>query len=261
MRRDAIFYQIFKRFPGLLFTLLDQPPLQLRGYRFESVEVKEPTFRIDGVFLPPEDATPKIVFFCEVQFQKDDSLYHRFFSESLLYLYRNQTLYDDWYGVVIFPSRSLEPENTTMHRSLLNGDQVQCIYLDELGDPTEQPVGISLMQLTIAPENQMAAQARTLIDRVEQEEVGILSRDEIIDIVTTIAVYKFSDLSREEVEAMLGISLEETKVYQEAKKEGQEEILAVTVPLLLKSGMTAEQIAQQTGINVQVIRRIAQQQS
>jgi predicted transposase YdaD len=148
-----------------------------------------------------------------------------------------------------------------MHRSLLNGDQVQCIYLDELGDPTEQPVGISLMQLTIAPENQMAAQARTLIDRVEQEEVGILSRDEIIDIVTTIAVYKFSDLSREEVEAMLGISLEETKVYQEAKKEGQEEILAVTVPLLLKSGMTAEQIAQQTGINVQVIRRIAQQQS
>ncbi|MBW4619865.1 MAG: Rpn family recombination-promoting nuclease/putative transposase [Cyanosarcina radialis HA8281-LM2] len=42
------------------------------------------------------------------QFQKDESLYHRFFSESLLYLYRNQFLYDDWYGLLIFPSRSLD---------------------------------------------------------------------------------------------------------------------------------------------------------
>ncbi len=147
MRRDAIFYQLFQRFPSLFFTLLDRPPEQARGYRFESVEVKEPTFRIDGVFLPPESASPRILFFTEVQFQKDESLYHRFFSESLLYLYRNQSRYDDWYGVVIFPSRSLEPENTQIHRSLLNGPQVQRLYLDELGAPNQQPVGISLIQL------------------------------------------------------------------------------------------------------------------
>ncbi len=53
MRRDAIFYQLFKRCPDLFFTLLDSPPASIQGYRFESVEVKEPTFRIDGVFLPP----------------------------------------------------------------------------------------------------------------------------------------------------------------------------------------------------------------
>jgi predicted transposase YdaD len=34
-------------------------------------------------------------------------------------------------------------------------------------------------------------------------------------------VYKFSNLSRDEVDAMLGIKLEQTKVYQEAKAEGE----------------------------------------
>ncbi|NJP12522.1 MAG: Rpn family recombination-promoting nuclease/putative transposase [Leptolyngbyaceae cyanobacterium RU_5_1] len=257
MKRDAIFYQIFKRFPSLLFTLIEQPPVQARGYRFESVEVKEPTFRIDGVFLPPDNASPRIVFFAEVQFQKDEDLYHRFFAASLLYLYRNRSLYDDWYGVVIFASRSLEPENTTIHRSLLNGDQVRRIYLDELGNPDQQPVGISLMQLTIAPEAQAIAQARQLIERTERETAGTLARGEIIEIIATIAFYKFVNRSREEVETMLGLSLEDSQIYREVKEEGKEEALAVTVPLLLKTGMTVEQIAQQTGIDVEVIRRIA----
>lgn len=163
VKRDAIFYTIFQRFPSLLFELVNDRPPDAQRYRFESVEVKKPTFRIDGVFLPPEDASSKIIFFAEVQFQKDESLYHRFFSESLLYLYRNQLLYDDWYGVLIFPSRNLEPTNTTIHRSLLAGSQVKRIYLDELDNSDQQPVGIKLMQLTIAAETEAIAQARKLI--------------------------------------------------------------------------------------------------
>ncbi len=265
MRRDAIFYQLFQRFPSLFFTLLDQPPEQSRGYRFESVEVKEPTFRIDGVFLPPESASPRIIFFTEVQFQKDESLYHRFFSESLLYLYRNQTRYDDWYGVVIFPDRSLEPENTQIHRSLLNGPQVHRIYLDELGAPNQQPVGISLIQLMITPEQQMVERSRQLIERVQQEDLGTLSRNEIIEVIKTIAVYKFAHLSREEVEAMLGLKLEETRIYQEAKSQGREEmkaeLLAVTVPILLQTGLTSEQIAQQLKVDLVAVRQAAQGQA
>jgi predicted transposase/invertase (TIGR01784 family) len=258
VRRDAIFYQIFKRFPSLLFTLLEQPPEQARGYRFESIEVKEPTFRIDGVFLPPEDASPRVVYFAEFQFQPDELLYHRFFSESLLYLRRNPTLYDDWYGVVIFPSRSMEPDNTTIHRSLLDGPQVQRFYLDELGDPSQQPIGVSLIQLTIVPESQMADQAKQLMERVEQEDVGILASNEIIEVITTIAVYKFTSLSREEVEAMLGLKLEESRIYRDLKEEVQAEMLTVTVPVLLKTGMTIEQIAQQLKVEVEAVRQAVQ---
>jgi predicted transposase/invertase (TIGR01784 family) len=222
MRRDAIYYQIFKRFPSLLFTLLDHPPEQAQGYRFESIEIKEPDFRIDGVFLPPDNASPKIVYFAEFQAQRDDLLYDRLFSESMLYLRRNPQVYDDWYGVVIFTARSVEPRNTHIHRSLLNGPQVRRIYLDELGDIDQQPLGISLLQLTTLSKRNMATQAKQLLARVEQEDVGLLGKNAIIEMITTIAVYKFTNLSRVEVEAMLGITLEETRFYKEVKAEGEQ---------------------------------------
>ncbi len=68
MKRDSIYYQIFKRFPGLLFELVNDPPLQGQNYRFESLEIKETAFRINGVFLPPEGAISRVIFFAEVQF-------------------------------------------------------------------------------------------------------------------------------------------------------------------------------------------------
>lgn len=263
VKRDAIFYTLFQRFPSLLFELVDCPPTEAQRYRFESVEIKEPNFRIDGVFLPPEDASPKVIFFAEIQFQKDETLYHRFFCESLLYLYRNQSLYDDWYGVVIFRDRSLEPGNAMIHHALLNSSQVKRIYLDELGDSDEQPMGIRLMQLTIAPEEATIVQARALIERVQQDRSTSLPRDEIIDIITVIAVYKFANLSREEVEAMLGINLQETRVYQDAKAEGEQQGelkgKLAAVPLLLKAGVSVEKIAEELGLAVAQVERIAQQ--
>ena len=85
----------------------------------------------------------------------------------------------------------------------------------------------------------------------------------ILPDITTIAVYKFSTLSREEVEAMLGLTLEQTKVYQEAKAEGREEreaeMLKLTVPLLLKTGMSVEQIAQQLNVDVEAVLKAAEQ--
>ncbi|MEO0808555.1 MAG: DUF2887 domain-containing protein, partial [Cyanobacteria bacterium J06643_4] len=94
MRRDTIFYQFFQRYPAIFFQLIGQPPEIAKGYQFDSVEVKEATFRIDGVLVPPEDAAERRIFFTEVQFQKDPTLYHRFFAEIFLYLYRHQGTYD-----------------------------------------------------------------------------------------------------------------------------------------------------------------------
>ncbi len=222
LKTDTIYYQLFKRFPSLIFTLLEHQPERAKDYRFESIEVKETSFRIDGVFLPPVGVSPRIVYFAEVQFQNDESLYFRFFAETSLYLHRNQDLFDDWFGVIIFSSRSIEPENINIHRSILNGPQVQRIYLDELSNSSEQPIGIRLMQLTVMSPEQAPEQARALIRQANEEDTEFLSKTEIIDMVCTIAVYKFSKLSRDEVEAMLGLRLEETKVYQEASAEGEE---------------------------------------
>jgi len=108
MRRDSIFYQLFQQSPSLLFELLATAPPNAANYRFDSVAVKEPKFEIDGVFLPPETDSTGVVYFCEVQFQKDEQLYERLFGESFLYFYRNRSRFSDWQAVVIYPNRATE---------------------------------------------------------------------------------------------------------------------------------------------------------
>ncbi|BBD68330.1 hypothetical protein NIES4072_43580 [Nostoc commune NIES-4072] len=108
MRRDSIFYKLFQQSPTLLFELVANPPNNADSYRFDSVAVKEPKFEIDGVFLPPESDGAGVVYFCEVQFQKDEQLYERVWAESSLYFYRNRARFSDWQAVIIYPSRSIE---------------------------------------------------------------------------------------------------------------------------------------------------------
>ena len=57
---------------------------------------------------------------------------------------------------------------------------------------------------------------------------------------------------------MFGLTLEQTRVYQEAKAEGREEMLRAAIPLLLKTGMSVEQIAQQLNVDVESVRLAAQ---
>ncbi|RCJ27377.1 hypothetical protein A6S26_13200 [Nostoc sp. ATCC 43529] len=239
MRRDSIFYKLFQQSPSLLFELLTNPPINAELYRFDSVAVKEPKFEIDGVFLPPENEGTGVVYFCEVQFQKaesavlgspqveqlsktDEQLYERVFAESSLYFYRNRARFSDWQAIIIYPSRSMEQTDIHPHRGLLNSEQIHRVYLDELGDIRQLPIWIALMVLTTLDDELAPQEARYLVERssVEQPETA---NKAIIELVTTIMVYKFERLSRKEVESMLGITLKETRVYREIKEEGREE--------------------------------------
>ncbi|MDJ0619648.1 MAG: Rpn family recombination-promoting nuclease/putative transposase [Calothrix sp. MO_192.B10] len=221
MRRDSIFYKLFQQYPTLLFELLTNPPENADEYRFDSVAVKEPKFEIDGVFLPPEGENPGVVYFCEVQFQKDDLLYERVFAESYLYFYRNRSRFSNLQLVVIYPSRSTKQDNTLPYISQLNSPQVNRIYLDELGDIRKLPIWVALMVLTTIEDEQSAEEARYLLARNQQEETPV--NRAIIELVTTIMVYKFTNKTQREVEEMLGITLQETRVYREIKEEGIKE--------------------------------------
>ncbi len=212
MRRDSIFYQLFRQFPALLFDLLPQTPDRANEYIFESVEVKETSFRMDGVFLPPDPSG--IVYFCEVQFQPDEMLYERIDSERSIYIYRNRERFFDWGAVVIYPSRSIEQLRLETVREMLASGRIQRVYLDELGAVEELPTGLGLMVLTTLEGDEAISEAIGLIDRSQ-------GKRSIIDIVSTIMVYKFSNLSRDEVDVMLGIELEQTRVYREAVAVGE----------------------------------------
>jgi predicted transposase/invertase (TIGR01784 family) len=217
MRRDTIFYQLFRQSPTLLFELLSQPPERASEYTFEAIEVKETSFRIDGVFLPPN--LLGIVFFCEVQFQLDELLYERMLSEISIYTYRNRERFANWQAVVIYPTRTLEQSRTEMVQELLASGRIMRVYLDELGAMEVLPTGLGLMVLTTLEGERATTEARRLIDRDRENRA-------IIDLVSTIIVYKFGTLTRDEVDLMLGIELQQTRVYQDAQvEEGQKLVL------------------------------------
>jgi predicted transposase/invertase (TIGR01784 family) len=241
MRRDPLFYKLFQQSPALLFALINQQPENAAEYRFDSVAVKEPKFEIDGVFLPPESAEPGVIYFCEVQIQKDEELYERLFSESALYFYRNRGRFSDWQAVVIYPTRNIEQANIHPFRALLNCDQFHRIYLNELGDPQLLPLPVAALVLTITDEEEAPEVARSLISRAEQEASTPKERYDIIDVITSILVYKFSTLSRTEIRAMLGINLsEEPRAIREAKEEGREEQTIVLITRMLTRRLQQE---------------------
>ncbi|GAB1539046.1 hypothetical protein NUACC21_17110 [Scytonema sp. NUACC21] len=72
---------------------------------------------------------------------------------------------------------------------------------------------------------------------------------------------EFINLSRVEVEAMLGIDLDQTRVYQEAKAEGREALKLELVPRLLARGMTQQEVAEILGLTLEQVREIAQEES
>lgn len=123
MKTDSIFYQLFQTSPSIFFELICRSPVQGNGYEFRAVELKQTAFRIDGVFVPSSDAPSQTVYFVEVQFQKDQLLYHRLFAEIFLYLEQNEAT-ADWYAVVIYPKRSLEPDDSRLYHPLLESSSI-----------------------------------------------------------------------------------------------------------------------------------------
>jgi predicted transposase/invertase (TIGR01784 family) len=255
MRRDSIFYALFQRSPTLLFELLEQQPPNAQQYRFESVAVKEPKFEIDGIFLPPDSQMPGVIYACEVQFQRDEQLYERMFGELFLYFYRNRQYYSNWRAVVIYPSRQQEQVAIEPYRILLESDHVQRVYLKELGSIDQLPLGLALMVLTTKTQKQAPAAAREILVRSQTRDLPQAQRQAIMDMVGTIMTYQFNTLSREEIDQMLGIKLEETRVYRDAQAEK-----AIEIALnLLRENILLETIARTTGLTIAQLQQLQAQ--
>jgi predicted transposase/invertase (TIGR01784 family) len=162
MKTDSIFYRLFQTFPWTFFELINHQASEANAYEFASVELKQTAFRIDGVFLPVPNLQEQPIYFLEVQFQKDPELYARFFSEIFLYL-RLYAPTKAWRGVVVLARRSMEPTEIEPYRVLLNSDQVTRLYLDELGDVAECPLGIAIIKLVVETKKRTPELARQLV--------------------------------------------------------------------------------------------------
>jgi predicted transposase YdaD len=220
MQRDSIFFQVFQQFPRLVFELMENPPVNPEGYRFAAEEVKETAFRLDGVLLPPLSSPPGDIYFVEVQLQRDNLFNERLSAETQVYLYRNRPLFTDWRAVVIYLNRATEQALLPAYEAFIL-NKVDRIYLDELGAVDQLPIGTALVVLTTLENEQQALQtARELLTRT-QTEVPLAEQRAMMELISTIMVYKLKNLSREEIEAMLATTIQETRVYQDAKAEGR----------------------------------------
>lgn len=223
-------------------------PNQALHYEFSSVEIKELARRIDGLFLPKPEYPQDPIYFVEVQYQRDDDLYWRLITEAFVYL--NQYRPDKtWKALVLWAKRSLDPGIPTAYQNLLICGQIQVIYLDELTD-TSSSIGLGIIGLVVAPESEAVEVARNLIGQVQQADVS--NRRQLLELVERMLIYKFSNKTRQELEAMFGLTeWQQTKFYQEVEQETK----LKTVPRLLNMGLSVEQIAQALELEVEVVRK------
>ena len=254
MKTDTLFYQLFQEFPSIFFELIGQSSTQADDYQFASIELKQVAFRLDGLFLPPIDKPSLPIYFVEVQFQKDETFYYRLFAEIFLYLYQYKTI-NNWQAIVVYPRRSIESEPPLPYQFILGGDRIRRVYLDEL--EANQSLGVGIVQLVVESNKKAPAKAINLISQARQQITDDQLQQQILEFIETIVIYKFPNLNRQEVEAMLGLDLiKNTRVYQEAQQDAKLE----TVPRLLKMGLTLEQVAEALDLDIQVVRQAASKQ-
>jgi predicted transposase/invertase (TIGR01784 family) len=269
LKTDPIFYQLFQTSPGVFFELIGTTPPPSGVYSFVSQEVKQTRFQIDGILLPHHRRPDLPIYFLEVQGyrQKDgENLYYSFFGEIFLYLndYRPA---NDWRGVLIFTERRFDPGLPLHFQDYATSDRLQRVYLDEMPEDFEnRSPEVGAIQLIGTTAAATPARARDLIAKVRTSVPDATARQAILELIHTIVIYKFPELSREEIESMLGLNeLKQTRVYQEAleegRQEGRQEGKLAAVPHMLALGATVEQVAEALGLNVEEVKQIAQQQA
>ncbi len=277
MKTDTLFYQLFQNFPSIFFELIGQPTTDTSIYQFTAPEVKQRAFRFDGLFLPIAESSELPIYFVEVQFQKKPKFYSRLFAEIFLYFYQYDVPTEEWYAIVIYRRRSLEVPAPRRYWELME-HRVQRIYLDEIEQEAEPSIGVGIVQLVVESKKKTGNLARQLITKARQDLPDATLQQQIIELIETVVLYKFPNLSREELETMLGLSeLKQTRVYQEARQEGLEEgrqegleegleqgqlrAKLAMVHKLRQRGFGIEELAALLELDIETVRRAAQEQS
>ncbi len=153
------------------------------------------------------------------------------------------------------------------YRGLLMSQQVLFVYLDELGKIAEPSLGFGMVQLVMATEEAAVEQTNQLMQQAQQQLENVALRRKVLELIETILVYKFTNLSRQELEVMFGLDeLKQTRYFREVAEEaklegklqGKLEGKLESVPRLLQLGLSMEQIATALDLDVEVVKQAVQ---
>jgi predicted transposase/invertase (TIGR01784 family) len=261
VKTDNLFYELIKELPQIFFELIGKPDTNLNAYDFTAPEIKQQSFRLDGLFSTVEGFENEPLYFLELQTYKDEEFYERLFGEIFLYFRQYRPPNPEWCAVVIYDRRSNETSLHLRYRSLVE-PHLRCFYLDELDEVANDSLGIGILGLIVKSQKQAPEFAKQLINKARVELTDTLIQQKVLQFIETIVVYKFPNLSREEIEAMLNLNMfKKTRVYQETKEEVELETKLEIIPKLVQRGVSIQEIAEILELDADTIRKALQEQS
>ena len=274
MKTNKLYYEVFQEFPDIFFRLIGKSQVNARAYEFKAIELKETSLRLDGVMLRVAKNLKEPIYFIEVQSYKNDDIYPNILRKVSTYLEQNDAE-QNWFGVVIYERRSLEPENAKSYKWLFNSGKILRIYLDEIDLAAQQNLGIGLVKLIVEKEKNAVSLAKQLIGQTRSESTDDEQTSKMLELIETIIVYKFADKSREELQAMLGLEdIKETKLgknllaegWQKGRQEGRQEGEQIgrlkgkldVAPVMLDRGFTFEEVAELFKLELDQVGQVTQ---
>lgn len=234
MNTDRWYYRVFQSAPDLIRSLLpgsaaananalsldpDTPGDQL--YRFEALEIKELSHRLDGVLWPRESTgcaetgSPEFpVVLLEVQMHPDPGFHHRLAAQTYRFLQQHPQV-EHWAVLVITPHNRLKLGPTQALQVFLD-QQVVWLSLEELSQQPNLDPLLILLTLPVRPESELAASSQQILAR----------RSDLKTVVLPMLVQRFPQLTEAQIMVIAGIPREEirhTRAVQDWLAEGRQE--------------------------------------
>lgn len=256
MKTDAIFYQLFQELPQIFFDLIGKPDANIEAYQFLAPTLKQRSFSLDGAFVPSEEIPEAPFYFVEVQGYKEDNFYDRLFPEIFLYFGQYKPKNQGWYAIVIFHRRSYDVPVPDRYVDLVE-PRLKRIYLNEIDPDSERFLNLGILKLIVDPPRKAQERAPKLAQQVSDRFTGVGERENMLQWIETILIYKFPKLTQEEIAAMLQLEeLKNTRVYQDGRQQGVLEHKREMVPLLHELGLSAEQISDRLSLDLAIVQEI-----
>ena len=120
MKRDPLFFRLFKELPSCFFQLVGRSERDAQRYQLEAIECKATSVRLNGVFRPLEPGSDP-AYLWEAQFHASDKVYASLLSKIGRFLEHGNPG-QDWVAAVSYPNRALEQKNLRPYRCSLESD-------------------------------------------------------------------------------------------------------------------------------------------
>lgn len=220
MKTDAWFYEVFSRFPDLLFRLAGLP---YEGHwRFESVTVKTTEKRVDGLLLRVDQ--PDVYVFAEFQGYDDPSLYWRLYREIATWYESHPKDQRAFLALVLFLDRSHDPGSVGLEPQAPS--RLLKLFLEDCLAKVESNPGPLVIFRPLVVVDVQAARLEAPAWRQEIETLNIPPADVIFlkEHLTTLLMGRFRELSQKEIDIMLQLTpLRETRAGREMIEGGRRE--------------------------------------